>query len=201
MKVNNNRVKKAQKKTISELSPQTLEAHPNYIMNVIERSRYQTDLHTMCVDYDALVSSDAGGVWQAVYQNNPSGYSGWSNLAATFDEYRVIGLCLQFEPLWFAGGTTVTTIAPVAVVIDYDSSANLSGYSQAAQYSSFREFPGQTQFTVIAPMSGAENATFIGTNSATTTYNIKCYSSGNSISLTFGRATLRAVVQFRGKGI
>jgi len=103
------------------------------------------------------------------------------------------------EPIKFNG--QVLAQAPIAVVVDMDSSTALSSYVIGTEYSSDKMIAGGTRWTKDAYMSGSENSGFQSTTAPTATFWIKSYSSQNSVSITLGRFLVYYLVQFRGKGI
>jgi len=183
-----------------EISAQKLVENESHFMSVMRYCQTELDTYTTVVSYDTALVTDAGGLITGVYTNNPTGYANWTNLAGVFDEYRVLGIEIEVEPNTFVGSNNFI-FAPIAVVNDYDSVTALASYTSAALYSSYQEYPGLTRFRKLALMSGAENASFINTAAPTNTFGIKFYSAGNTVSTTVGRIRLKAVVQFRGKGV
>jgi len=194
---NNNKSKKLQRP--HELSPNVLATPSAYMDKIFQCARGQDDTYSIVTIYDATATTDVSGQLSTIFANNPTGYANWTSLAAVFDEYRVLGMDLTFEPYQFNGA--LITQAPIVAVNDYDSSAALSGYVLAAQYSSYEEHAGGRAWTKRILMSGAENAAFLGTASPTSTFWIKIWSAGNSVSTNIGRYSLKTVIQFRGKGI
>jgi len=177
------------------------EVSPQYITRFLKELRFQTDSYTVSSILDIPCTTDSSGVLQQVFGNSPSTSANWTNFVACFDEYRTLGMVLEFEPNKFNGGATVVNLAPIATVIDYDTVAAITGYTQAAQYSSHLEFGGGRKWRRISVMAGVENSNFISTLSPVTTFSIKIWSQGNIISTTIGRYKVSYVVQFRGKGI
>jgi len=190
----------SKKKFSREISPQKLVENLGHFMGVMRLCKTELDTYTTVVSYDTALVTDAGGLITGVYTNNPTGYANWTNLSAVFDEYRVLGIQLEVEPNMFVGSNNLI-FAPIACVNDYDSVTALASYTTAANYSSYEEYPGLRRFDKTALMSAAENAAFINTAAPTNTFGIKLYSAGNTVSTTMGRIRLKAVIQFRGKGV
>lgn len=194
--------KKKQTLTLTGQVPaECLEILPKYFTMMLKNLKYQTDCYTTTMTYDLAATTDGAGLLALVFGSNPSNGSNWSNAATFFDEYRTLGMQLEFEPLYVSGGSTATIFASIITVIDYDSSATMSTYSIATQYSSVLEFPGNKHWKRIALMSGVENSVYTSTASPVNQYYIKLFSSGNTFSATIGRFKLTYLVQFRGKGI
>jgi len=185
----------------SELRPDVLACPPSLPSSIERRMVNQQDLYTIKMVSDLTATSDGSGNLVATYGNLPSLGSNWSSAAAFFDEYRVLATTLEFRPNWFASGATTVVLAPVTTVIDYDSSAALTGYTLAAQYSSVKEFRGMVPWKRTALMSGSADSGFISTASPGSTFWIKIWSAGNPVSTALGRYVFVMYVQFRGKGI
>jgi hypothetical protein len=181
-----------------ELRADQVQANRN-VWSFKSKAINQQDTYTMEMIYDQPLSSDGSGNNNLTLGNSPASTSNWSNVSAVFDEYRVLAMKLQYRPNEFNGGSVVQ--APITSVIDYDTSAALTGYTLAAQYSSQVEFRGSQNWTRTAYMSGVENSGFVSTGSPGNTFWIKLYTSGNTINTTLGRYVITFVVQFRGKGI
>ncbi len=172
---------------------------PPNIFDTLSSMRTQTDLYTIVMSLDSSLAANSSGVIDSVIGNNPASTSNWASAAALFDEYRVLAVKLTFRPTNFNGNAWVQ--CPIATVIDYDTATNLTGYTLAAQYSSYVEYSGGAAWSRTMYMSGSENSGFTSTGSATNTFWCKLYSSGNTNNLNCGRLSVTMAVQFRGKGI
>jgi len=191
---------------LSGIPRKPLEVHPmcadipvKYLKSVIKYCQGEIDTYTTIVGTDVDAATDSSGNIAQVFTNNPSGLSNWTALATVFDEYRVLGIELKFKPILFNGN--LVNQAPIVTVNDYDSNAALTGYTLAAQYSSFQESAGGKPYVKYITMSGIENSVFTSTGSPSPTFYMKLWSSGNTPSIKIGRYTLKFILQFRGKGI
>lgn len=153
----------------------------------------------MRLGLDLTLTTDASGNIAINLGNNPASDSNWAAMAACFDEYRTLATVFEFKP--YAVNGSILVFAPIVGVVDYDTAANLTGYTLASQYSSVKEVPGNKPLKIIALMSGSENSGFISTGSAVANTWIKIYSAGNTASTNIGRYMVTHYVQFRGKGI
>lgn len=173
-----------------------------FIENWIHKHRMMDDLlFTVRMTQEAAVTTDGSGLLATVYGSDPSSSGGWSNFAASFDSFRVLGVLFTFSPIRINGGSSATYQAPISVCCDYNDATALTGYSVAARYNNYHESPGGQGWKFCSPMDGLEAATFLGCTTPASKYWTKIYSSGNSASTTVGRMTVDFVVQFRGKGI
>jgi len=180
---------------VSEISMKDLAT-----LSALSKMKTQTDCYTIKMVYDTSVITDGAGVYAVTYADDPSADSNWAAAASFFDEYRTLATVVKFSPNITSGGTLLT-YAPFVVVNDYDSSAALTGYTLASQYSSVKEYKGNSGWTYKAVMSGLENGSFLSTASHAARWWVKTYSSGNTASTTIGRIQIQHYVQFRGKGI
>lgn len=174
---------------------------PTSIWSLFGPASRQQDLHTVLMSRDDVLITDGSGQLATVYSNDPSVSSAWGSLAGIYDEYRVLAFRLDVMPSDIIGGSASTIRQAIAVVTDYDTSAPLTGYTLANQYSSCKEFQPGKKFSYRAYMSGFENSQYISTGSASPTFWVKLWSSGNTTSLKAANARAVWVVQFRGKGI
>jgi len=167
----------------------------------VARARTGNNTCTVLLATESALTTSGSGIINSVYTDIVTGVNNWSSFAAVFDSYRVLAVRVQFTPLRAVGGSTVTYFAPIATAIDRSDSTVLSSYLAAMQYSSHREFPGNTQFSVLSCMASAEDATFLSTQAPAARCWIKTYSTGNTISTTIGRVVTELLVQFRQVGI
>jgi hypothetical protein len=194
-----NKKRNQKKKFLRELPASTLACPKGLLEAYVEYGRFELDSYTMLFRGEGAYATDGAGVNATVWSNNPSVASNWAGAAAVFDEYRVLALQIEFEPIKFNGQSIAQ--APIATVVDMDTSTALTGYTLATQYSSDSLHSGGTRFTCQALMSGSADSNFVSTGSTVATYWIKSYSAGNTISSTIGRVIVTYLVQLRGKGI
>jgi len=165
------------------------------------------DLHTVTIQSDGSLTSDAAGLIQAVYANKPdapgSGLGAcaqWTQLSQTFDEYRVLAFEIEYIPFnRYNRGAVVTT--PLMVVLDYDTALVLGSYGVADSYESARTKSLDTPWKVRISMNGIENSTFVNSLVTTSTFFLKTFSSGLTNSTSYGKIFYRARVQFKNKGV
>jgi len=192
--------------TCKELKPDLFPTHSDVTLALRERDAERRDqtqeLFTCVLPYDVAISSDVSGNIQQTFSNDPNNSAYWSSYYQNFDQYRVLGVRLTYEPLIIVGGSTATVRAPISVVTDYDDSASLTAYSLAETYSDHQRHYSDKRFVKIS----CENVSSDGWNNAitsapTNSFWVKLFSSGNSFSTAMGRVLIEYVVQFRGRGI
>lgn len=84
------------------------------------------------------VPSTASGVIANVYNNNPTGYTNFTQVAGLFHSYRPVAIRFTWEPKDPAG----TTLSHNAMICVYDNSDGiaLTGYTDGLQYANTVEF-------------------------------------------------------------
>lgn len=165
------------------------------------------DLHTVTIQSDGVLVSDAAGLCQHVYANKPdapgSGLGAcaqWTQLSQTFDEYRVLGFEIEYIPFnRYSRGAILTT--PVVVVLDYDQATVLGSYGIADSYESARTKSLDVPWKVGIFMNGIENSTFVNSLATTSTFFLKLFSAGLTASTNYGKIFYRARIQFKNKGV
>ncbi len=185
----------------TELASGATTVQPKMLTNLISANSFGNDLHTFILRDDVAVTTDGAGLLQSVFSNNPSSTSNWSGYAGVFDEYRILGVVLDFKRLFAVGGATTLFYAPVAHCIDRSDSTVLTSYDLALRSQDGKESNGNVGFRVIMPMKDVGESEFKSTASPVAETWIKFYSSGNTASTTIGRAAVQYVVQFRGTTI
>jgi len=171
------------------------------IPKILSSGSQESKCTTLRLGDDFTVVSDGSGLVQTVQSCTPIGCGNWSNYVATFDEYRVLAVQFEFEPIVAVGGSTTTYYAPIAHIFDRDSTGPLTSYALASRYSSWGEAPGQRRFRKVISMESPEEAGFVGVGTTKTLGWLQLYSSGNVASTGLGRMKMLVIVQFRGLGI
>lgn len=168
-----------------------------------QRRDEDSDLTTVLVPFETLIGTDGSGNVQLSYQNNPNDSDFWIEYQQNYDQYRVLGMRVEFEPVRHMGGSVVTIKAPMVIVTDYDDGIALTAYSLAETFSDCQKHKPETPFTKISVDPDINNAGFNNQMSAAPTnpFWVKIYSAGNTESIALGRLTITYVVQLRGRGI
>lgn len=145
------------------------------------------------------VDSTAAGSIVNVFGNSLGAFHQSGNFTPIFGEWRVLGVKYTYTPSYMnLPGTLV--FAPMAVVVDRNSSSAFTIFNNAADFDSY--FPGNpgTPFTRTVRMSNPIEADYITTATTTTArWWLKLYASGLTASTTYGYMTTRALIQFRGR--
>lgn len=175
--------------------------------------RFRENRNLVVVDLIAqgAISSSAGGIINNVFTSGSVTWPTFSTWAGLYDEYRVLGMQLEFFPSnRYSKATTVCN--PGYGVVDHADSAALTTYAQAATYASARilsledpwtdrsEYRGSSVPSLVIRMDGVEEAQWLPVASTSSFLAIKLYFNGLTASTGYGMFMLRGLVQFRGLG-
>ncbi len=146
--------------------------------------------------YVVACTTNGSGVIDLAFGNTPTLLNDWSGLQAVWNEYRILGIELEYMPVknianW-AYGVAHT-------VVDHKASAALGGIAAASEHESYEMKSLFQSWKRTAKSSSFEEMSFIDTSSPAASYYIKVYSSGNTTSQTIGYFALRYLLEFRGK--
>jgi hypothetical protein len=170
------------------------------------------DMVTANLVYQTTQSSNGAGIMTGVFDQTMTGMIGWSYWAGLYDEFRVLGMQLEFFPVnRYSKLTAVCT--PGVGVIDRDSNGPLISLANGFGYASCRIlsledpwadrhfYKGNCEPPITFRMDGVNDATWTTTAapSGTNKPAIKFYFSGLTASTPYGLFVQRALVQFRGK--
>jgi len=158
------------------------------------------ELHTVAMDSTFAITSSSGGVINNVISNDPSSATSWSGWAGLYQNYRTLGFSIVYAP-FNQYNRVSTTVAPLVTVLDRDSNFTaLVSYDNASQFTSMKFADLSHRWSRSIQMAGSQDGVFSPTGSLTETYFIKLFSSGNSLSTTYGQLFVRYLVQFQGIG-
>jgi hypothetical protein len=150
----------------------------------------------MLLEYEALLASDAGGVIASVFGNAPNVCSNWADCNAVWGEYRTLAFDIHYGPdNRYSKSTTVCV--PLAVGVDRRNSTAWSSWTSADAHESCRMVSLEDFWEHGAKMDGSEEAQFIVVSSPSSNLWIKTYTTGLSISTTYGVTLVYYLVQFR----
>jgi hypothetical protein len=151
-------------------------------------------------DENTLSSTAAGVIANTFPVANPTGCTNWSSYASGWDQYRVLASRLHYVPSNKYGKTSSLPICvPGFLVIDRDSNAPLTGYSESAGYASHKFVSLEEEFVGEWKMATIEEAVFVTTASSPTNDGaFLLFWSGLTVSTEYGRIVTQYRVQFRG---
>lgn len=172
-------------------------------------SAYQNAPIVAPLFYTGTIGSDAVGTLTSVFNNDPSVYADWSNYASLYDEYRYLGIELEFFP-YNRYSKTTTTCTPGVGVVDRDDTTSLASLALGFQYESALVLSLEDPWTdrrhyrgalpaLKMKMDGPRESLWITTAAPVATGCIKIRFEGLSSSTTYGRILVRGLFQFRGR--
>lgn len=155
----------------------------------------QETIFTMNFSYTTLITANLSGVIDFVIGSSlVRSLPNWSNLQASFHEYRVLSFEMDFKPQ-----VTYTSSYPsLALVVDRASSATLGSYAVAAQHESCTLVSSRYPFRKRISINGIEESVFTATTTNFDFGYIKGYGDNFATSQNLGRYFITFLVQFRG---
>jgi len=156
---------------------------------------------TLCNQTQNVVSS-GGGVITTVCTVNPNtlALANWSNLVLCFDEYRILAWQVKYIPTW-SSIPAGTNGGFVVSVIDHDSAIALTTMAGGCQYESSKITSIDRRFTQTWRMSSTLESEFQNSSATINQGSIKMWGTGFSNTITYGTLFIKALIQFRGKGV
>jgi hypothetical protein len=179
----------------------------------IWNTRLRENLNSIVVDLfsSGQLTSSAGGIINQVFTSSSTSFQNFSTWAGLYEEFRILGIQLEFYPNNRYSKTTTSCIPGFGVVDHADTSA-LTSAAQALGYASCRilsvedpwsdrsEYRGSSVPALRIRMAGAEEAQWLPTASTAGLLAIKTYFTGLTASTQYGLFLFRALAQFRGTG-
>lgn len=150
---------------------------------------------------DFALTTDGSGVLADVFSNNPSVCAEWADLAAYFEQYRVLAFVIQDAALEITGGATATYRQAISTVIDRTDATALTSYDLADEYDGVQQHSANNPIFRAIPMAGVTASAFKPVGAPTADAWTKMFSSGNSASITLAHVTRIYLVEFWGTGI
>ncbi len=146
-----------------------------------------------CID----MTSTMAAVLNPSYGSRPDNAPKWAAFSALFEEFRVLGWEIEFQPKdRYSKSTTICV--PILAVVDREDATALTSYDQAASYDSARLLSLESPWKVSVHMQNAEESQFQQTSSPASLSYIKFYGDGLSSSTVYGKVFISYKVQFRG---
>lgn len=144
--------------------------------------------------------SSVSGTLNDVFPNNPNLCNDWSNWAANFKEYRVLGMEVHTIPAnrGFLGTNGTTQLQGAMITVkDRISSTALTSYAVAMNFPSSKLFHTTDKTSTSMKAAGTEEMTWITTSTPVANYWIKLFGTGLTISSVYGNYFIYYRVQFR----
>lgn len=139
-------------------------------------------------------------MYNQVFADIPNASPDWSNMIATYGEYRVLSMQLRYCPNVLGATQGTFLYAPFYVVWDATSTVTpLASYAAAENYATLRPHSFNQPWTISHRMKGLEESTFAQVTSGTIDYSFKVYATGLTPSTSYGRMIITWRAQFRGR--
>jgi hypothetical protein len=157
-----------------------------------------TIVNVLCFDSAATASGTALNPTFSFY--NPSNCTDWSDFSASYDQYRVLGVRLEYTPN-ASTANFANSYAPIATVVDRDTSTAIASYAAADNYASLEMHVLDRPWHREWHMETTADAQFFNTQSVPAGSGaFKMFASGLS-NVTYGRFVCYYRCQFMGRGI
>jgi hypothetical protein len=148
-----------------------------------------------------LTFSTSGSYYSAAFNATPSGAANWSNFAALWDEYRLLGFEVEFVPI-NQYQTTSASYPSGLVVVDHTDTTVLADATAACKYESVKLVSFRHRWKESWKMNGIEESVWVDTSSPATFGSIKIVSTSTFTSSNLVGSYLHTFrVQFRGTGL
>ena len=145
------------------------------------------------------LASTAGGDIYTVINNNPSGYTNFSQVQGLFQSYRCLAIKITYEPYDPAG--TVYTHSPLICAMDITGGAALGSYTDGIQFANYVEFNTSKKRTwkwnlvSNTPLS----TSWLPTNASAANAYFKFWANGLSASRAYGTLFIEMVIQCKDR--
>jgi len=169
-------------------------------------ARAERTMKTVVLFENFTITSTAGGIINNVIVSSPGTVANWTDLAAVWDEFRILAIGMSYFPFNrytkpVVTSATTPNCVPVFGVIDRDNSGALTSIAQATQYESCRMLSVEDPWTINIKMDGVEDAGFIGTGAPGSRFYFKMFGTGYTASAGYGYLLQKYICQFRGIGV
>jgi hypothetical protein len=160
---------------------------------------------------EGLLTSTAGGTINNVFTSGSATWNNFASYAALYDEFRTLGMELEYFPSNRYTKVT-TTCVPVLGVVDRADTTALTSFTNALTYASCRplsledpwtsrrEYRGSSVPSLTIKMRGVEEAQWLPVASTFNAMAIKLWSTGLTAATSYGLFLVRGMIQFRGQG-
>jgi hypothetical protein len=165
-----------------------------------ESDRENTETMTAVLVYDSAATASGTAIASTFSFYNPSTATDWSDFSASYDQYRVLGAQLEYVPN-AATANFANSYAPIATVVDRDTSTAIASYAAADNYASLEMHVLDRPWKREWHMETTADAQFFNTQSIPSGSGaFKTFASGLS-NVSYGRFVMYWRVQFMGRGI
>lgn len=158
---------------------------------------------TTMVTLTGPAPTSATGLFSGVAKTSDvTAASEWSTWINLFQEYRILAMEWEFDPLYHDGVVTDGTIVPAQGAVACYHQTGYSLPTSVAELVNNRTFKPLNLAKPVKchwKMSGPDEATFQPTTTSVEYGGITFYADGGTTSTNFGRLYIRYLVQFKGR--
>jgi len=145
-------------------------------------------------------SFDTGGGTSIVgiVDNNPSAADNWTSYADAWGEYRVLGIRLEYQPLYSVNTAIITSAPIVHCVVHQGSLTSPTDYLEAYSYGDPKITNSTRSFVREWRMTNVNESTWVPTGSPTGTSLALLFAAFDlTTGTTYGQLFINYVIQFR----
>jgi len=169
-------------------------------IRAIAAARDET-LSTQELTLVANLTASAGGVITPVW-SNPNAASEWSQLAALYEEYRVVGIRALYIPFYPHWGTTSALALNQGGIVWYPlRNGSVLATSAATAFAFAGAIPHAITDRAVVEnrMSSTNESDFTNTSAPVGLFAVAAYGTGFTASTSYGTMFITWLVQFRSR--
>jgi hypothetical protein len=143
------------------------------------------------------LSTGAGQVFNVLIDNNPSGADNWAAYASSWAEYKVLGMKIQYAPVYNVSTSTVASGVVVANIFHSNVNPGITTLTNAFTYGDPKIKHSTKPFSLEWRLQDTDEALWQPTSSpGRTSYVANVYSSGLTTATTYGYLYITYMIQF-----
>jgi hypothetical protein len=163
---------------------------------ILPKSMGQAKVEPLNFSTYIALNASVGGTVDLVYGTGlVTSANDWTSTAAIFNEYRVLAMELEFQPIV----SYTSSYPPVYWVLDRNASGTLGSYVVCANHESANLKSSRYPHKVVIKMDGPDEAVWTSTSTTFSWGWIKVFGTNFATSQNVGLINLRFLVQMRGK--
>lgn len=149
--------------------------------------------------YDnATVTANASGAISANFNNNPSNAANFNDQAASWDEFRVLGIKFSYDPNNVVNTATLSGFNGYNMIVHAPVASSPATLAAAASMGVSRRWNAFRPFVREWRMSEVSEATWLDTTSPSSTSDtLLLFAVNGTVSQYYGNLLIEYVVQFR----
>jgi hypothetical protein len=164
---------------------------------VIPKKASQADTYSAMLFIIQAVTTNGSGVVSPVISTALTQWDETMSFQNIYDEWRLLAATAQYVPLTTVPTSTLTP-GTLGMVVDRDTSTNLTGLYQCLEQGGVIHNPFVKGPKVVFRIESSEESAFTGSNTAVQMW-FKMYGSGLAATQTYGNIVVEGLWQFRGR--